>query len=369
MRVLFWSERFWPMIGGVGIAARRLLPALKRRGYEFLVITARDQLELPEEDELEGIPVIRLSIWTALARRDIAALALLRQRIAGLKRSFAPDLVHINFLGPSVFLHSQTRSVQPAPVLVGLDSGLPPPSPGTSFFEETLTSADWVTCVSEASLRAVRQRIPALEDRSSVVRFGIEPPPRDPDPFPRTPHLVCLGRSVADKGFDLALGAFPAVRGRFPDARLTIAGDGPGLSDLKSKADAFGIADATSFPGWIRPSETWSLLESASLVLVPSRKESFGLVALEAALMARPVIAARVGGLPEVVADRETGLLFTSEDSGALAAAIEQLLANPEAAEQMGRRARDRALVLFGWDTYLNTYDELYRRLNSKRRR
>lgn len=58
-RVLFWSERFWPTIGGVGISASKLLPALQARGYEFVVVTLKDYFDLPEEDCFKGIPVYR----------------------------------------------------------------------------------------------------------------------------------------------------------------------------------------------------------------------------------------------------------------------------------------------------------------------
>jgi glycogen synthase len=364
VRVLFWSERFWPLIGGVGIAARRLLPGLRERGHEFLVITARDQLERPEEDQVDGIRVVRLAIWTALAQRDIAALATLRVMVSELKQGFAPDLVHIHFLGPSVFLHAQTRSVRPAPVLVGLDAALPPPSPGGSLVEATLTSADWVTCVSNASLAELRERYPSLRDRCSVVRFGREPPAEEPGPLPRqSPHLVCLGRAVPSKGFDLALAALAMVRERFPAVRLTIAGDGPELPDLKRRATELGLADHTAFPGWVAPDRIWPLLDSATIVMLPSRSESFGLVALEAALMARPVIAARVGGLPDVVVDEVTGLLVASEDPAALARALDRLLGDLEAARRMGQEARERARSVFGWQNYVATYDSLYHRL------
>ena len=63
-RVLFWSERFWPTIGGVGISASNLLPALCERGYEFVVVTSKDYFELPENDCFKGIPVYRFPFWS-----------------------------------------------------------------------------------------------------------------------------------------------------------------------------------------------------------------------------------------------------------------------------------------------------------------
>jgi glycogen(starch) synthase len=97
---------------------------------------------------------------------------------------------------------------------------------------------------------------------------------------------------------------------------------------------------------------------------MPSRwEEAFGLVALEAALMARPVVATRVGGLPEVVLDGETGLLVQKDDSGALARAVGFLLDHPEQAMSMGNAGRLRAKEVFSLARYVDAYDTLYRRL------
>jgi glycosyltransferase involved in cell wall biosynthesis len=99
---------------------------------------------------------------------------------------------------------------------------------------------------------------------------------------------------------------------------------------------------------------------------MPSRQEGFGLVALEAAMMGRPVIAARVGGLPEVVLDGLTGILVDKENSRATADAILSLLRHPETALRMGREARTRARQIFGWDRFVNAYDELYQNLTAR---
>ncbi len=117
---------------------------------------------------------------------------------------------------------------------------------------------------------------------------------------------------------------------------------------------------------WKPLGSTWmsELMNSATLVVMPSRcDEPFGLVAVEAALMARPVVASCVGGLAEVVADGETGLLVDKEDPAALARAVAHLLEDPGTAERMGQAARRRAQELFGLDGVVDAYAGLYRRL------
>jgi glycosyltransferase involved in cell wall biosynthesis len=105
------------------------------------------------------------------------------------------------------------------------------------------------------------------------------------------------------------------------------------------------------------------LMGDATLVLVPSRLEGFGLVALEAGSMARPVVATRVGGLPELIIHHETGLLTPGDNSEALTEAIVLLLEQPKIATSMGWAARERALNEFAWKRHVDAYDALYRRL------
>jgi glycogen(starch) synthase len=234
----------------------------------------------------------------------------------------------------------------------------------SSLLEQTLGRADWVVGCSAAVLEQGRRLVPTIAARSSIIHNAVEPPALSPSPLPfAPPRLVCLGRLVTDKGFDLALAAFPAILTRRPDARLTIAGDGPARAELVRQAARLRLGPAVHLPGWVSPADVPALLNTATVVLLPSRQDSLPLVALEAALMARPVVATDVGGLPEVVVHRRTGLLVPPEDPAALAAALMRLLDRPALATRLGAAARTRAHQHFSWPRYLDAYDELYERL------
>jgi len=362
---LFWSERFWPCIGGVGLTAGRLLPALRSRGYEFTVLTLKENADLPEEDEFEGIRVCRWPIRTALESRDVVQLFAIRKRIAALKREFAPELIHIDFLGPSVLFHVQTVEVHPAPVVVSMDSAFLQDGAGSeSLSGRMLSTADWVTCVSKASLAVIRDAIPAVAGRSSHIYKGRTAPGIEITPLPVTPpRILCLGRLVRSKGFDVALAAFASVLARFPEARLDIGGDGPERPHLESKIVELGLGHAVTMLGWVDPEGVPELMNSATLVVIPSRNEGLPNVAKEAGLMGRPVVATRVGGLPEVVFDEVTGLLVDPEDPGALARAIVRLLDDPVASVQLGQSARGKVAEIFDFERYVDAYDALYRQL------
>lgn len=367
MKVLYWMELFLPHIGGVEILAGRFLPVMQQRGYEFVVVTSHSELGLPCETVYEGIPVYHFPFRAALSSQDLRQSASLLRRVAELKRDFAPDLTHLHFYGPSVFYHLHTASAGPAPTLI-TPHILPQRSPGDrSLLKKALDSADWVATVSESMLTEIRQRAPGVSSRSSVIYNGMDVPPIQEAPLPfDPPHVLCLGRMVDNKGFDLALRAVASIVDDFPSLRVTVAGDGPELSRLKGQATELGLGHATEFVGWVDPDEVPALMNSATAVLMPSRAEGLPLVAIQAALMARPVVGTSVDGMPEVVEHQQTGLLVEKDDNTAFAQAISFLLQHPEIAADMGKNAQVRARELFAWENYVDSYDKLYQQLASR---
>jgi glycogen(starch) synthase len=151
---------------------------------------------------------------------------------------------------------------------------------------------------------------------------------------------------------------------RFPSLRLIVAGDGPARAELEEQVGLLGVKHAVSLVGMVSPTDVPALLSRATIVLVPSRdEEGFGLVALQAAFAERPVIASRVGGLPEVVLNGETGLTVPPDDAPALAGAIASLLQDRGRAAALGSAARTRALERFTVSRMADQYEELYERL------
>lgn len=366
MRLLYWSELFWPYVGGPELFARRLLPALRGRGYEITVVTSHDHLDLTDRSELDGIPVHRFPMRAALARADVNGLADVAGRIERLKRDVAPDLIHISGVGPSAVFHLMTERSHPAPLLVSLRTEVlgSQRERNGSLLERILRRAQWTTAVSSVVLEQARQLVPGVVPRSSVVYNFVDAPDRlaTAPPFD-PPRLLCLGRLIPDKGFDLAVKALPAVLARHSRARMTIAGDGPEQGNLGRLARDLGVGHAVDLVGPIAPGDVPDLLDAATLVLVPSRREGLPMVAIEAAMMARPVVAARTGGLPEALVDGQTGLLVPYEDVNALAEAIGALLDQPAVATDIGRRARERVRGVFARERCVDAYVRVYERL------
>jgi glycogen(starch) synthase len=365
MRILFWSSTFWPNIGGVEVLAARLLPALRTRGYEFTVITPKSHSAVPDQEKYQGIPIHRFSFTNDSAPCIIDYVMEMREKIIKLKHTVDPDLIHVNAVGRSDFFHLLTKNAYAAPFLVTLhgqwENQIAP------IVEHTLRNADWVAGCSAAILDRGRQLVPEIVSRSSVIYNGVEIPPLVSRPLPfDPPRILCLGRLAPEKGFDLAVTAFASIIRRFPRARLIIAGNGEARAELEEQATKERINHAVEFMGSVAPANIPGLINDATLVLLPSRRDSFPLVALEAAAMARPVVATRVGGLPEIVMHQETGLLVTPEDTTGMADAIGFLIDNPGAAIRMGIAAQKRAATVFSWKYHVDAYDALYQKLGSQ---
>jgi glycosyltransferase involved in cell wall biosynthesis len=366
VRVLYWTELFWPHIGGVEVLSSRFIPAMRDRGHEFAVATSHAHLDLPDNEEWEGVPVHRFPFRQALADGDIKAMARATRGVAALKRQFRPELVHVRMADPSVFFHLRTRDAHSCPLLVSVTVAPPEAGAGPdTLMGSVMSSAAWVTANSEAILQDIVRLAPDTRGRASVIHPAQVMPEVEPAPMPLDPPtILCLGRVVGDKGFDVALAALARVRRDLPAARLVIAGDGPDRPELEAGARGLGLEEAVSFPGWVPPDRVPDLINQATVVAIPSRcREAFCLVAVEAALMERPVVATQVGGLGEAVADGETGLLVPRDDVEALADALLSLLRDPDRAAAMGRAGRARAMREFDHDAHVDAYDDIYARV------
>jgi glycosyltransferase involved in cell wall biosynthesis len=174
------------------------------------------------------------------------------------------------------------------------------------------------------------------------------------------PRLLCIGRLIPIKGHLVLLRALAQARSQVPDVSLDVAGRGPLAPALKAYVRALGLADAVRFLGFVAPVE--AAIEDAAIVVVPSLGEGFGMVALEAMERARPVIASAVGGLPEIVADGETGLVVPAGEAEPLAEAIVALASDLPRAAEMGLAGRARALEAFTPERCVERVEGLYRR-------
>lgn len=175
----------------------------------------------------------------------------------------------------------------------------------------------------------VRDDLAASGVPAETVPWPVPPPSpgyrRMPAP---DPLVLYVGRLSPEKGVDVLLRAFAAIRGGFPQARLRIAGDGPDRAPLEALARELGLQSVTVFTGWLAPAHVEDELSKAWVAVAPSLwAEPFGLVAAEAIVHGVPAIVSATGGLAEIVEPGVSGLVVPNGDVSALAGSLHHVLA------------------------------------------
>ncbi|MEU7413496.1 glycogen synthase [Streptomyces sp. NPDC042638] len=357
---------------------------------EFLAreLTSLVDLEVHCWGEGRGVGVVRHRPWSALDGSNDAL------------RTFSVDLAVAAALEGRELVHSHTWYANLAGHVAKLLYGVPhvvtahslePLRPWkaeqlgggyalSSWAERTaIEAADAVIAVSGAMREDVLACYPALDPaRVHVVHNGIDTrlyrPAHGTDALtrhgidPTRPYVLFVGRITRQKGVPHLL---RAVRDIDPGAQVVLCAGAPDTPEIdrefqelfeelrRVRAGVFWIPQMLPRP------EVVQLLTHAAVFVCPSVYEPLGIVNLEAMACGTPVVASRVGGIPEVVADGRTGLLVDADDGfeAGLARALDTVLADPEAARRMGEAGRARAVGEFGWDAVARRTAGLYREM------
>jgi len=227
----------------------------------------------------------------------------------------------------------------------------------------TVLSEDMRSDLVEAGCPAPKTHIQPL--CIDVEKFPYRARSRDGD---EPIHVATVGRFVEKKGIEYALRAMAEVANTH---RITysIAGDGERRERIESLIIELGLEDSVNLLGWQSQSEIVDLMHDAHLFLLPSvtaeqgDKEGTPTVLLEAQATGLPVVSTRHAGIPEIVADGESGILVPERDVGALVDAIETLIRDPERREEMGARGRDRIEQKHAIDVVCDDLLDLYQSL------
>jgi phosphatidylinositol alpha-1,6-mannosyltransferase len=224
--------------------------------------------------------------------------------------------------------------------------------PFTRLERWSLAGASRILCVSEFTRKQVLGRCRLDPLRTVVLPNALDPflgAESDPRPAGGPPVVLALSRlSKADnyKGIGHLVAAMPAVRAAVPGARLRVVGRGDGLPGLQELAHRQGVADVVEFAGFRSDAELREDFARCSLFALPSEREGFGLVYLEAMAHGRPCLGARSGGVPEVIND-DSGVLVEYGDVPGIAAGIVAALSRDWSTEALVGRAREFSYLRF----------------------
>lgn len=364
----------YPTWGGSGVVATELAMALASGGDEVHVISyalpSRLQLADPRlffhEVVVPHYPLFEYPPYSLALASKMAEVAR-HQRL---------DLMHVHYAVPNAVSAILAREIV-APLrlpvvttLHGTDVTLVGNDP--SYLETTrwaVLASDGVTAVSSWLRRSTQEQLGVADKAIEVIPNFV-----DPARFERVRGgpgarrwakegekiLVHVSNFRPVKRVMDVVEVFLRVRRALP-VRLLLVGDGPERAKVEQRCREEKCCDVVTFLGNLQPVE--EVLAGADLFLLPSENESFGLAALEALACEVPVVATRVGGIPEVVEDGSTGLLFALGDVDAMAAGAIGLLSDPARHAELAHRARLDAVERFSESAIVERYRALYERV------
>ncbi len=336
----------------------QLLPALAQHGWDIRFLMLHEQepgaWEFARALEAGGVPVDGIEMKT-----DVDPTTFVQ--VLSYLVNHRPTILHTHLVHADAY--GQTAgTLAGVPIRLSTKHGFNEFREGRIFAlgDRTIGAlAHRQIAISRGLARYLSETEGFPEPDFEIVHYGIAAGP-EPKPYAgETPHFLCIGRLIPIKGHVVLLRAFRRVLDERPDATLDIAGRGVLEHGLKDLSRELGLNGAVRFLGHVTPVQ--QAVEDSLAVVVPSLGEGFGMVALEAMERARPVIAAAIGGLEDLVRDGETGLLVTAGDSESLAAAMLALAADPAHAAAMGLEARRRAIERFPELRCTERTEEVYR--------
>jgi N-acetyl-alpha-D-glucosaminyl L-malate synthase BshA len=375
----------FPTIGGSGVAASQLALKLAARGHAVHVFSSGTPARLSTAQNLCVLHRVEFPTRPPL-ENGVYALALAGE-LANVTVRESLDVLHMHYalphaasglLAKEIVVARGERPPRLVTTLHGTDvTAITGDAALTAITRHAVLRSDAVTTPSAWLRQAAMANLSLPETRKvEVVPNFVDP--EEFHPGKDRPDLRRLFRTLSWEGpvrpsvllhasnfrtvkrvGDAVLAFAQVLRAR--PAALILVGDGPERADVERLAASLGVSDKVAFLG--EQLQMGRFLAQADLFLLPSEQESFGLAALEALASGVPVVATRVGGLPEVVRHGETGWLVPVGDPPALAEAVLKLLADEPRRAAMGRAARADALARFHPEPVVARVEALYREL------
>lgn len=377
MKVLFVSWEYPPVVvGGLGRHVHHLATEMAAAGHDVVVLTRRpsgtDAVTHPTTDTVvEGVRVLAVAedppefefgqdmmAWTLAMGHAFVRAGLRILHGAG---GWVPEVVHAHdwlVAHPAIAL-AEFFDVPLVSTIHATEAGR---HSGwvSGRTNRQVHSVEWwlvsesdalITC--SASMRDEVNRLFGYDAADiTVIHNGIDIRTWPFAERARTSgpaELLFAGRLEYEKGVQDLLAALPRIRRSHPGTTLTIAGDGTQRDWLIEQARKHRVGKAVRFVGPVDHTELVTLMHRCDAIVLPSRYEPFGIVALEAAATGAPLIVSTAGGLGEAVREPDTGLTFEPADVAGLAAAVRATLSDPGAAAQRALRARARLTADFSW--------------------
>ncbi len=332
--------------GGLELHVARLCECLRARGRDCRALT-RPGTRLNARIRELGVPMYELET-------RVAALPLLAaRRLAQLVDREGIDVIHLHW-SRDLPLAAFAKRLARRPVRLIHSRHMAITRPKCDAYHRFLyRSLDRYLVLSQVMYEEALRYLPIPADRIEIVHLGVAAPtsPTTTEPESRARHrfeIGLFGRIEPFKGQHLLIEAIDLLRKHGVDAHATIIGhamDEAYLARLKEDVARRGLEQAVSFSGF-HPSPP-ALMPGFDVIVLTTRRETFGLVLVEAMLCGVAVIGTNAGGVPEIIEHEQSGLLFEPESAVSLASQLERLASDPALRQRLARAGRERAETMF----------------------
>ena len=347
LRVLLYARVHPGDRGGVQAVVNRLAKHLASRGHAVTKVWGLPGAEPPAGEHACALPSL---VWRngLPAPRSAVEAARALARCGALLARVRPHVVNVHYVTAEAAYFVRLRRAFGYRLVLSVHGSdvLRAEPPDAPRLPQLLPAADALTTVSRGSADRVRslapRAAPTVIPNGIDVGFWSQGPVDGADVPRRPPTVLAVGRLDYVKGQDVLLRALPRVIERVPGATAIVVGGGGFLPHLESLARELQVADRVRFTGPLAPEAIRTLMAGARCLALPSRSEGLPLVPLEAMAAGLPVVAARVGGVPEIVTG-DTAVLVPPEAPDALAEALVGVLQDDERAAGLSARGRARA--------------------------
>ena len=229
--------------------------------------------------------------------------------------------------------------------------------------QKILREADCVVALSQSWQKALSEEIGLTNCTAIPNGISLKAYANDFKPFEdRTIDFLFMGRLGIEKGTDNLLKSLKRIKAEGKYFRCVLAGDGP-VQDYSQWVNEAQMGEQVTFAGWVKGKQKRELLQNSRILLLPSRHEGMPMSILEAMAFGEAVISTRVGGIPEAVADGESGFLIEPDEEETLYQAMRRLLDEPKLAEQMGHCGREIVRQKFDLEQIHRQLYALYRKI------
>ncbi len=373
-KILFYTDT--PLTGGAELQMFLLAKFLNKTEYSPILAWS----DYPSLDrwsdkfQKEEIPVIRLKVKS---KHDPQHYFQLKKII----KEHKIDLIHAHIWNPASCRYAFMAADKNTPIITTEHDPFPLPFFKDLIKKHFLKKISKIVTVSDNNAKLLKQLYPNHSKKISVIHNGLDLewwhsqllrfPNQDRKEIKENIFqaredsliLITIAALHERKGLRYLIEAMHKITAKFPNTKLAIVGEGPEENELRKLVEKLEMENHVELLG--RRKETPKLLKSSDVFVLPSRREAFGMVNLEAMVTGLPVVATKVGGIPEIIENGKNGFLVEPENSDALAEKILKLIKDPELRNKIGEAGYKTVVEKFDAEKMAQQYEKIYAQILS----